>query len=90
MKKNIELKNKSLQLYTSKAVNGSYTPIKVTNLKNAKRLLSKLIYELQAGTIEGQRAKDLCYLLISYVNVFKSYEIENRLTELEKKARVNL
>ncbi len=71
-----------------KKVKGNYTlsnPIKVTSLKNAKRLLSRLIYDLQSGMIENQTAKDLTYLLVSYVNVFKQYEIEKRIDEIEKR-----
>lgn len=71
-----------------KKVKGNYTlsnPIKVTSLKQAKRLLSKLIYDLQTGMIENQTAKDLTYLLVSYVNVFKQYEIEKRIDEIEKR-----
>jgi hypothetical protein len=78
---------KSEQLIQIKKVSGRYTPesaIKVTNLKQAKRLLSRLIYDLQTGTIENQNAKDLTYLLVSYVNVFKQYEIEQRLDLIEK------
>lgn len=76
---------KSLQVIKNKNDNVSYTPIKVNSLKSAKRLLSKLIYELQTGNIDNQKAKDLTYLLISFVNVFKQYEIERRLEEVEKR-----
>ncbi len=79
---------KSKQLIEAKKVKGNYTlsnPIKVTSLKNAKRLLSRLIYDLQSGMIENQTAKDLTYLLVSYVNVFKQYEIEKRIDEIEKR-----
>jgi len=79
---------KSKQLVETKKVKGNYTlsnPIKVTSLKNAKRLLSRLIYDLQSGLIENQTAKDLTYLLVSYVNVFKQYEIEKRIDEIEKR-----
>lgn len=79
--------SKREQLAKIKKVSGSYTPsnaIKVTNLKQAKRLLSRMIYDLQTGTIENQTAKDLTYLLVSYVNVFKQYEIEQRLDLIEK------
>jgi len=69
----------------TKILRSTHPPIKVNNLKSAKRLLSRLIYELQAGTIESQIAKDLTYLLTSYVNVFKQHEFEQRLEELEKK-----
>ena len=69
----------------------TYTPdvkakpaIKITNLKSAKRLLGRLIYDLQRGTVSSQLAKDLTYLLNVYVNIFKVYENELRLLELEQ------
>lgn len=86
-KKASKIAVESKELVKIKKVKGSYTPlnaIKVTNLKQAKRLLSRLIYDLQAGMIENQTAKDLTYLLVSYVNVFKQYEIEQRLDLIEK------
>lgn len=81
------MKHVTKQLIEKNKVKGNCHPsnaIKVTNLKNAKRLLSRLIYDLQIGTIENQTAKDLTYLLVSYVNVFKQYEIEQRLGAIEK------
>jgi hypothetical protein len=79
------MNRKSLQIVEPKKLKEGYTPVKVTNLKNAKRLLSKLIYELQAGKISNQDAKDLTYLLVSFVNVFKQYETEQRISELERR-----
>lgn len=82
------MKSKNSQIVKTKKLNNDYTPaipIKVTSLKNAKRLLSRLIYDLQSGNIENQTAKDLTYLLVSYVNVFKQYEIEQRIEEIEKR-----
>lgn len=82
------IKPKKPQTTEIKKVSRSYTPsnaIKVTSLKQAKRLLSRLIYDLQTGVIENQTAKDLTYLLISYANIFKQYEIEQRIDEIEKK-----
>lgn len=79
---------KTEQLAKTKKVSVSYTPsnaVKVTSLKQAKRLLSRLIYDLQTGVIDNQTAKDLTYLLVSYVNVFKQYEIEKRIDEIEKR-----
>jgi hypothetical protein len=66
-------------------VTNGYTPIKINNLKDARRLLSRLIYQLQTGEVESKLAKDICYLLISYVNIFKAFEFEERLAELETK-----
>ena len=67
----------------TKGVGVKHPPIRVNNLKSAKRLLSRLIYELQSGAITSQLAKDLTYLLNVYVTTFKTYENEVRLTELE-------
>ena len=72
----------------NKTVKKTYTPIKVDSLKSARRLLSRLIYQLQTKEVDSRVAKDLCYLLISYVNVFKSYEFEERLEKLEKQIGV--
>lgn len=83
------MKQKSLQVIDTKTFSEGYTPIKVTNLKSAKRLLSKLIYELQFKRIDSQAAKDLTYLLVSFVNIFKNYELEKRLEELESKININ-
>ena len=60
-------------------------PVKVTNVKQAKKLLSKLIYGLQTGEIEGRKAKDLTYLLSVFITIIKETEFEKRLNELESK-----
>jgi hypothetical protein len=62
-------------------------PIRVNDLKSAKRLLSKLILELQTGTIESPKAKDLCYLATSFVNIYKIVDVETRITELETRLK---
>ena len=62
-------------------------PIRIRKVKDAKRLLSKLIYELQTGKIQSQQAKDLTYLLISFVNITTATEFELRLKQLEDKAQ---
>ncbi|HMN16294.1 MAG TPA: hypothetical protein PKD03_01645 [Ignavibacteriaceae bacterium] len=81
------MKAKVKQFIENNKLKGSYTPnvpVKVTNLKAAKRLLAKLIYDLQTDKIDNQKAKDLTYLLVSYVNIFKQYELELRIEEIEK------
>lgn len=60
-------------------------PIRVTKISDAKRLLSRLIFKLQTGEITGQTAKDMTYLLISYVNIHKDIEFEKRLILMEEK-----
>lgn len=81
------MKTKVRQFIANNKLKGSYTsdtPVKVTNLKAAKRLLAKLIYDLQTDKIDNQKAKDLTYLLVSYVNIFKQYELELRIEQIEK------
>jgi hypothetical protein len=62
-------------------------PIRIRKVKDAKRLLSKLIYEMQIGKIQSQQAKDLTYLLISFVNITTATEFELRLNLLEEQAK---
>lgn len=83
------IENKTNDLtYTGSNIAGKIEkPIKVTKISDAKRLLSKLIYKLQSGEVTGQDAKDMTYLLISYVNIVKDIELEQRLLEIER--RVN-
>ena len=59
--------------------------IKVNNVKQAKRLLSKLIYGLQTGEIDSRKAKDITYLLSVMITVIKETEFDERLKELEKR-----
>lgn len=82
---------KSLKVISLPQVSEGYPPslgkaIKINTVKDAKRLLSRLIYGLQTGTIGNQLAKDLTYLLISYVNICRDVEFETRLKDLEEKA----
>lgn len=60
-------------------------PIRINKVSSARRLLSKIIYEFQCGTINNQNSKDLCYLLISYVNICSQVDFEERLKNLENK-----
>jgi len=60
-------------------------PIAVTNIRTAKRLLSRLILAFQKGEANGRDAKDLCYLVSIYVQIAKDTELEERLIKLEEK-----
>jgi hypothetical protein len=77
------MRAKPLQKYKNKAVTEGYTPkpIKVTNLKTAKRLLSKLIYDLQINQIDSKLAKDLTYLVSVFVNIYKESDLETKINE---------
>jgi hypothetical protein len=58
-------------------------PIRISKVRDARRLLGKLILEFQKGNIANQDAKDLCYLVTSYVNVAVQSDFEERLQQLE-------
>jgi hypothetical protein len=60
-------------------------PVRVRDLKGAKRLLSRLIWDLQRGAIKGQQAKDLCYLLSTFIMLVRDFELEQKLIRLEKR-----
>lgn len=85
-------KRSPFQIIIKKGVNSNPQPlletnIKVTNLKSAKRLLSKLISKFISGGIINQDAKDLAYLVSIYVSVVKDAEIEERIKKLEEKIK---
>jgi hypothetical protein len=84
VKQLIEDKRNTLS-YTPNIAGKIEKPVKVVKISDAKRLLSKLIYKLQTGDVTGQEAKDMTYLLISYVNMVKDIEFENRLQIIEEK-----
>ena len=74
-----------MQLIETKQVTSTLLgkPVKIRQLKDAKRLLSKLITEFQKGTINGRAAKDLTYLVISFVQIAKDIDLEDRIQALE-------
>ena len=63
-------------------------PIRVRNLRDAKKLLSRLLVSFQRGEVEGREAKDLAYLLSVFVQVVKDAELEKRIDRLEERASV--
>ncbi len=85
-------KNVHAKTIAKKGVTSNSTPlfdprVKVTNLKSAKRLMSKLISSFISGGIVNQDAKDLAYLVSIYVSIAKDAEIEGRIKLLEEKLR---
>lgn len=60
------------------------TIINVATIKDATKLMGRIIKQYQLGTITSEQAKTLSYLLQTYVNSFKMMEIEEQLTEYEK------
>lgn len=59
-------------------------PIRIKRIEDARRLLSRLILALQKKQIAGRDAKDLCYIVVSYVNVASETDLEKRVEEIEK------
>ena len=84
VKELIEKKTNTLA-YTGNIAGKIEKPVKVNKINDAKRLLSRLIYKLQSNEISGQDAKDLTYLLISYVTIVKDIDFERRLKTIEEK-----
>ena len=60
-------------------------PIRVSKLKDAKRLLSRIIYEFQLGTVTGRDAKDLTYLISQFIVACKEIEFDERIKLIEQK-----
>ncbi len=60
-------------------------PGRLSNLKDVKRLCSRLIRSFIRGEVSGNDAKTLSYLLSTYVTIAQGSDIEERLDELETK-----
>lgn len=63
---------------------GYKNPIRISSVRDARRLLARLIREFQTGRVEDRWAKTLTYLVVSYVSVTRDSEIEERLQRLEE------
>lgn len=82
--------SRSLQLIKTKEVSGDPSPVisgtlKVRNLKQAKRAMSKLIESFVRGEVCSSDAKTLAYLVSTFIEVAQAADIEQRLSELEQK-----
>ena len=64
--------------------------VKYLKVKDVKRAYSKLIQEYCKGTLNGDEARTLAYLFSGYLMVIKETEFEQRLSDLEKRAMVEL
>ena len=60
-------------------------PVRVSSIRSAKRLLSKLIYALQLRQIDDKTSKTITYLLSVFITIVKEHELEQRIADLEKK-----
>ena len=65
-------------------------PINVHSVSDAKRLLSRIIREVQNDTMTGKKATSLTYLLTTFVQIAKQSEFDARLEGIEKKLSIEL
>ena len=61
---------------------------KVLKPKDIRRLMSKLIIGFCRGTIKSEQAKTLTYLCSQFIVITQAVELEERLTNLEKRYNV--
>jgi len=66
----------------------SRKPIIISELKDAKILISKIIYDLQINKIQEARAKTLCYALTVAIQIYQAVDFEQRLKGLEDKLNI--
>ena len=59
-------------------------PVVIKSIKDARRLLSRLITGLQQQTVSGDVVKTLVYVLQAYVQTARLTDVEERLDALEK------
>jgi len=56
---------------------------RIRTVNDAKAVLARLIQAFQEQRIDDTPAKTLTYMLISFVNICRDSDMEQRLTELE-------
>lgn len=59
---------------------------RVRTIQDAKAILSKLISAFMKGEIDNKDAKDLCYLLNTYVAIHRDTDLEERIEQLENRS----
>ena len=64
-------------------------PLIVTNLQDAKILISRIVYQLQTGDVDISLAKAILYGTSCYIQCVKEADIEDRIKQLEDKIGVN-
>lgn len=60
----------------------------IEDLKQAKRELAKVYRDYKNKSIDSDNAKTKVYILRSIIEANFKYELEQRITELEKKANL--
>lgn len=59
-------------------------PIRIRTVKDARRLLTRVLRQLQLEEISESRAKTISYVANSFAKLYEVSELEERVTELEK------
>ena len=59
-------------------------PIRVRTVRDARRLLARILKQLQLEEISESRAKTISYVANSFAKLYEVSELEERVTELEK------
>jgi hypothetical protein len=60
------------------------TALRVSSIRDASRLMARVVYEFQRLNISSENAKTLAYLLQCYINSFRMAEIEDEVLKLEQ------
>ena len=64
--------------------NENLRPIRVRTVRDARRLLARVLKQLQLEEISESRAKTISYVANSFAKLYEVSELEERVTELEK------
>ena len=59
-------------------------PVRVRTVRDARRLLARILKQLQLDEISESRAKTISYVANSFAKLYEVSELEERVTELEK------
>ncbi len=62
-------------------------PVRVRSLKDAKKLLARLLVGFQRGEIQGEDARTLCHIISTYIQLVKDLDLEARIVELEERVK---
>ena len=63
-------------------------PIRVKSSRDALRLLTRVMMQLQKRLISDSKAKTIAYCVNSYVKALETSEIEKRIEEIESKIQL--
>jgi hypothetical protein len=65
-----------------------YAKKPVRTVRDAKKMLAKLIHGFQLKQIDGDDSKTMTYMIVSFVNICRDNDLEQRLRDLENKVGI--